>query len=498
MPSQNCVSCREVQNLTVKAIEGAEPDWLADIISQVPSVIDFLPCVSKKAVLSCSRQCRSLMHNCVTAIMLNKLYDLGGISSSTWPSLDVVVIKQQMTDLVARDAIAWSKLQVLAVFGLDYLLDLDYMVLILKPSTHQQCLDVGIKRQLETLSRFMHAIRCWKGMLGEYRPCQLQFLETITLRQSQLGSASLTQLFSFTWRHLYKLDLSDSDLNAAAVDALAKGKWPRLRTICLNCSILNTIGIAQLTQRLEPQLTHLILRGAPSAFPDASLAAFVAALPRITHLTLQGVQLGFELSEALARTHSHLRGLHLRSAPLDAMKLSGLTLAAWRLTELSLRNSGLGADAMAVLALCRFPRLYGLCLSHNQLDQAAAQQVVTGRWPELQNLDVSCNALDNRAMEALGKGQWPQLYWLHLQGNFIDAVGVAELVKGLWPELRHLQLDHTAMSAETCALLALDPTLITHHEDHYEVPRLLKCASQKSLIWEDMSHVAFGEYQFDV
>ena len=492
---QACVTCRAVHNLTLGASEGLESILLPDIIRQVPTFRDFLPSQSKKAVLSCSRQCHGLMHDFTTAIMVNTLDDLKAISSSAWPSLGLVVIKHFTRDPAAKDAIAQCKLQVMAVFGLRNTED-NYIALILKPSTDQQCQDLAFKRQLESLSRILQSPYTPPGVTsgqvifpGRTFSSWHLGMFAFDLKQSQLDSASLTQLFSLSWPRLMHLDLSHTTLDAAAVASLAKGSWPQLARVSLSCSILSTTGFAQLAQRLWPRLRYLELASASTAPPDTLLAAVISAWPNIRLLNLDGVQFGAEFAQALAKTHSHIDSLHLRSVSLDRETLSGFKLASWPLTCLHLHNSTIGADAVAALALalCSFPKLHSLYLTHNQLDEAAAQQLTRGRWPQLQHLDVSYNALDNRAMEALAKGQWPKLTMLQLQGNTIDAVGVSLLVKGHWPKLCNLRLDYTAVSAATWALLGLVPEILEEHTV-FGVPR----SYENSLIWPELSRVTFG------
>lgn len=486
MPHQVCVTCREVHNLTLGASEGLEPILLPDIIRQVPTFRDFLPSQSKKAVLSCSRQCHGLMHDFTTAIMVNTLDDLKAISSSAWPSLGLVVIKHFSMDPAAKDAIAQCKLQVMAVFGLRN--TEGRIALILKPSTDQQCQHLDFKRQLESLSRILQRS-------GQYPWVQFSSwhlgIFTFDLKQSELDSASLTQLFSLSWPRLMHLDLSHTALDAAAVASLAKGSWPQLARVSLSCSILSTAGFAQLAQRLWfwPRLRYLELV-APTAPPGTLLAAVVAAWPNIRLLSLDGVQFGAEFAQALAKTHSHIDSFHLRSVSLDRETLSGFKLVSWPLTGLHLHNSTIGADAVAALALCSFPKLRSLYLTHNQLDEGAAQQLTRGRWPQLQHLDVSYNALGNRAMEALANGQWPNLAKLHLQGNTVDAVGVSLLVEGHWPKLYELRLHYTAVSAATWALLALDPEFQADQYYFGGVPR----SFESSLIWPELHTVKFGEF----
>ena len=489
-PHQACVSCREVNQLSLGGSQGSEPNLLADMMCQIPLLRDILPSKSKKAVLSCSRQCHSLMHNLTTALMVNRLDDLKAISSSAWPSLGIVVIKKQELNSAAKDAIAQCKLQVLAVFSLYEWKDADYVALMLKPSTYQQCHNLGTKSLLLSLSRIMHTAS--PGSWEDYKPWGMPWLRRFALRQSQLDSGSLTQLLSMFWPRLESLDLSHATLDAAAAAALGQGHWPRLKTVFLNCSLLN---IAPLCLRLRPGVKQLHLRGSSSAVPDTRLSAFVAAWSGISFLSLQGVQCGAKFGEWLARTLSGLDTLHLQSVSLDAQKLSGFMLVSWAVKHLNLSKNELGAEAMAVLALCSFSELCDLDLSHNQLDETAAQHLTTGRWPQLGHLDVSYNDLDNRALTALAEGQWPQLRSLRLQGNSIksiDAVGVATLVNA-WPSLNDLQLDHGIVGATTWALLDLAPASLGRCDPYLVVPRMVELYDPETLIWNSMRSVAFGK-----
>ena len=108
------------------------------------------------------------MHNLTTAVMIDTPVELAAISNSIWPNLGIVVIKQQMTDSEAGATLAQCKLQVLAFFDL-LSVEHVYAALILKPSTDQQRLDLAFQRQLESLSRVMHASR----PRGTYSPWNL-------------------------------------------------------------------------------------------------------------------------------------------------------------------------------------------------------------------------------------------------------------------------------------------------------------------------------------
>ena len=153
------------------------------------------------------------------------------------------------------------------------------------------------------------------------------------MRQSQLNSDSLAQLFSMHWPRLECLALSHTTLDPAAVVALAKGNWPRLSSLSLNYSTLKTTAVAQLSQGFLPGMRYLRLTGASFAFPDTKLAAFIAAWPMIDTLSLQRMKFGSEFGVALPRTHSHLSRLCLHSVSRDAERLSGFTLASWSLTH---------------------------------------------------------------------------------------------------------------------------------------------------------------------
>ena len=338
----------------------------------------------------------------------------------------------------------------------------------------------------------MYTVCSWQN----HRPWHLEMLTKLVLRQSQLDSGSLQQLFSMHCPNLGYLDLSQTVLDAAAVRALAKGNWPRLTSIFLNCSVLNTTAVAQLNEGLWPRLRYNQLTGKGSlhVVPHAVLAAFVAAWPDTRHLYLYGLQVSAELISTLTRACVCLEILGLYSISVNTEKLSGYMVTPFkRLIRLDLEHSELGADAIAVLALCSFPTLWDLNLSHNQLDQASMQQLITGKWPELSHLNASFNALDNRAMETLAEGQWAELAKLELQGNAIDAVGVALVMKGHWPVLYELQLGYIAVSAATWMLLSLDPAFLVHPEGHYSVPRLLEDVSEESLIWPYMGYVTFDD-----
>lgn len=116
--------------------------------------------------MGCSRQCRSLMHNLATGLMISTYDDLEAISSCAWPSLGVVVINNQSTDSVARGAaaVAECKLHVLAVLTWYEIFVDGYVVLILKPTTDQQYPNLGIKRQLVSLCKMLHSVKRYKIM----------------------------------------------------------------------------------------------------------------------------------------------------------------------------------------------------------------------------------------------------------------------------------------------------------------------------------------------
>ena len=66
------------------------------------------------------------------------------------------------------------------------------------------------------------------------------------------------------------------------------------------------------------------------------------------------------------------------------------------------------------------------------------------------------------------------------------------LVKGQWSRLHWLQLDLMAVSAATWALLSLDPALLEHHEEYYDVSRFINGAPRKCLLWRNLDKVTFS------
>lgn len=70
-----------------------------------------------------------------------------------------------------------------------------------------------------------------------------------------------------------------------------------------------------------------------------------------------------------------------------------------------------------------------LRLTHNQLDEAAIQQLVQGKWLQLQHLDLSDNILTDAAIEHLVKGNWP----LSVKRNCVTFRGLLRLPAAQWP-----------------------------------------------------------------
>ena len=227
------------------------------------------------------------------------------------------------------------------------------------------------------------------------------------------------------WPRLEELTFSRGP-DAAAFEALRSGTWRSLHTL-----------------RLGDFGGHSPALGAPAA---RALAAAAPRMPALRALVLYRMKICDAAAAELFRAASAVAPLQLRALTLVAAELPlaaarALAATGWRLEELDLFESTVGAASLAALVAAPTFAIRRLGLRSCGMDAAALLSLASAPWP-LEELDLSCNDLRaaavGPALEALSRHTRLRLRWLNIDLCSLSAAGFKALVEATWPALNHL------------------------------------------------------------
>ena len=381
---------------------------LADMVYEVPCLLDFLDPKTRASLSGCSKHLRRLVHSVTTTVTVKDISDVESLVKADWPSLSLVIV----TGYAWWFQPPWPKhssLQLLTALNLrhrhgEQSTSTAAFVVAAKPEQHKQklmptlaqmhiCPVLEIRQLIgELITKLQHsrgsrhtmsqlqlhrqhlarAVAYLRGSRWQ-QPCKLE------MQYNGCGAETITQLSTANWASVEYLDLSMRPLDAAGIAALVKGSWASLTFLTLTGKRLDTAAVTQLIQ-------------------DGPW--------------------------------SNLRSLHLQSC-------------------------NLGADSIAVMITAVMPRLEMLSLTSNKLDAAAATLLANADWPQLRSLCLSDNHLNNTAMACLARKQWSKLRLLYIDKNDIDVVGIQHLKQQSWPALCELNIGKNTLCAATWQALSL-------------------------------------------
>lgn len=457
-----------------------QPHALADVVRQAARLLDFLQPRDWWALAASGQLFRQVIQNSTRTISVNDNHDLRLLATSqgNWPHLSVVIVRQlrMVTDI---DANVRGMLKPTAVCQLSSCGSSSIM-LLLRPSNQSQA-DQALS---PTAAAFLQLPK-WSQ------------LSALALQHSSLSPSGIAQLAAVPWPNLRILNVSGNSLGSACTAQLTQA-WPQLRSLDISRNNLDADAVSHLVKASWPLLHTLNLSQNTGLDAAAFRELAIAQWPQLTRLDLMHIRLNAACMHNLAQMPApKLAALNLSYTNLTADAIAELNSAAWPLLSLWLQGNQLGAAAMTKLVQAPFAQIQYLGLADNKLDAAAVQQLAMGDWPELFGLTLVINLLDDAAMSHLAEGQWPKLRSLELQCNDITGSGVERLTHGGWPNLCSLDLDGRAISAQTWALLSLDPSQMPACDGRRPIENMIAHRPNAGFalpnlpLWPILDHVGF-------
>ena len=415
---------------------------LADMVYEVPCLLDFLDPQSRASLSGCSKYLQRLVHSVTTTVTVNDFSNVESLVKGDWPCLVLVIV----AGYVWWFQPPWPKhsnLQLLTAFNLCHCEEsssVTAFVVAAKPNQHKQKL-------MPTLSHMrVSEIRQLIGELAIKLPYSRGVRHTTS--QSQLHRQHLARAVAYLrglqWQQHYKLQMRYNGCRAETIAQLSTASWASLVVLDLMKSPLDAAGISALVKGSWASLTDLYLTG--HQLDNAAVTQLIRGGP-----------------------WSHLRSLQLQSC-------------------------NLGADSIAIMMTAVMPRLEMLYLNSNKLDAAAATLLANADWPlRLQQLCLSDNDLNNTAMACLAQKPWPRLYNLYIDGNNIDVVGIQHLKQQSWPSLSTLNIGKNMLCAATWQALGLhqsDMSKVGLGKAGHEI-QVLREGFHHDTVWPKLRYINF-------
>ena len=350
---------------------------------------------SAKALASCSRDLRVMMHSLTQRIVLEDEKDIGQLVRSIWPQLAVITLRHtQAVDLKWPQT---STLERMASFG--QTIGAERSTVFLVRSRQKTPSAYNPDQDLVTALSFMH------------KP-QWQSLTQLTILSGRLNFEAATEVATIHWPNLTKLVVTVSSLDAAAMTRLIQGHWPSLHTLHLMLGNFDKDLVEALMQGHWPSLEVLGLT-CSMCYGDCNIAFMPSQLswPNLTTLSLQHLKLDVASFDRVTEVHhTSLQCLRLGAAGVTTACLEIFTQKQWlHLAVLHVANNDLGADEMLVLCQAELPNLLELGLNDNHIGATSLVLLAEGRWPKLTELDLYHNDICADGIKFLTKACWPDL-----------------------------------------------------------------------------------------
>lgn len=350
---------------------------------------------SAKALASCSRDLRVMMHSLTQQIVLEGEKDIGQLVRGNWPRLAVITLRH--TQAVDPKWPQTSTLDLMASFGLT--VGAEHSTVFLVRSRQKTPSAYNPDQDLVTALSCMH------------KP-QWQSLTQLTILSGQLKFEAATELTTIHWPNLTKVVMTVTSLDAAAMAKLVQGHWPLLHTLHLMLGNFDKDLVEILMQGHWPSLEVLGLT-CSMCYGDCNIAFMPSQLswPNLTMLALQRVKLDVASFDRVAEVHhTSLQCLRLGAAGVTTACLEIFTQQQWlHLAILHVASNDLGAEEMLVLCQAELPNLLELGLNDNHIGATSLVLLAEGPWPQLTELDLYHNDISADGIKFLTKARWPDL-----------------------------------------------------------------------------------------
>lgn len=262
---------------------------LADVVYEVPCLMDMLTHCEWAALMACSRIWREIVHDSAQIVFLNQPSNIQTLAKRNWHSLSVIVLRQSCDASIFEwfPDYANGSLQLMAHISMSSSNEGgSCTALFVRPWAKKRLCDSPADQQrlTQAMSYFSSAtwhpliqlriwytaesvtkqivvqLRCMLHLtsldlsnlallpedIGVLVQGQARLLNTINLQQCSLSTVAMRHLAAGNWPQLEVLYLSDNKLGDDASSCLVKGSWSKLHVLWLNGNNITTTGLATL------------------------------------------------------------------------------------------------------------------------------------------------------------------------------------------------------------------------------------------------------------
>ena len=233
---------------------------LADLMHEVPDIVNLLSPKARAAVLGCNRQLRQLVHNRARTITVNSTKHVAALVKRNWLQLSLVVVTRCACDYKWPEN---SALQLLAE------LHINGQCSTYQASQHwgaqfrlRQCFDAGVfvvcpmsRMKQAECAREQHIVQALVHLQGS----QYSQVNHVSIQRDSCGAAVTRSLSTFYWPKLGGIIVRNVQLGDAAMVELVKGNWPNLWQLSLREHGLDATALSHLSRASWLQLEVLLV-----------------------------------------------------------------------------------------------------------------------------------------------------------------------------------------------------------------------------------------------
>ena len=421
----------------------------------VPHIWSFVQPESWGALMSCSREYHTVVRSFVTMIIVSRVEQVKDISSTDWPRLAVVAVRQKRSNIDDVPLAAHDNIWILAALHLcndsTTAQELVLLIMPLQPGEEQGSHAVSLQESGQAALQYLRA--------------NWQHVTDLTIQYYQLDAVEMGHLLPSGWPEfsvqLNSLKVAGLQLSKEAALQVAQEEESVNHTQLPNWTDSENVIVAKLVRGGVWEPHSLSSHATPMSDSADLLAMDAAAWPGIVDLCLKDVCFNSSAISALAtanagtvnRVFMHTKRFDARFGDYGryARRFGG---PCWpQLHDLDLQCNAVGAGGIAALVAAFLPDLHCLNLSQNQLTAQGGRLLAQGSWPRLKELDIGENAPGDVGMLCVARGQWPKLTELKVNRNNVTDKGLLHLRKASWPKLRSLKLEVWEEYRETTSVL---------------------------------------------
>ena len=227
---------------------------LADVVQEVPHLINVLHCKSRSALSGCNTHFRHIFHSWTTVVLINNQSDLQTLVKGCWPQLAAVVLRKQYFDTswIQCDTDTLQLVAVLDLWQTEYCASLGLQL----PCGNAKCsvLLVASNMQQQQAGLVYHSSSATTA--SAYLTARCTYVDRLALRQKN-GMHGIAQLALINWCSLKNLDLRNNNFGPEGIEALVSACLPHLNNLMLHQTQLDAAAAKHLAKGDWPNLVYL-------------------------------------------------------------------------------------------------------------------------------------------------------------------------------------------------------------------------------------------------